>query len=393
MKATPPKVMAALLAVVLIVCLGCEKETEGSKEDVLVKIGERTLTDVQLNRATEACLSTYLTKKDTRAASRKRDTEKLRSRAEAKSLVAEINYMLVAGSEKGRDGEPSADEVKKVEDDYSVSYFGTKGRFGDFAAVLPQEDFKVICDQVRKLATVSAFADRHYADRYRVSEQDIATAWTNIVEHNKLIDATNACIYAMAHDLVRRARDGEDFSKLADAHSQDECGEPGGVLPGLHMDDYAYDKPAVWAAISALKSGEVTEPLDSEDGLAIFKLVSVTNCLCSGEESSEEKDYHLQRIILHRALKVPYESVDELATEMRAQKKREMWRQIVMDLTTENPLSFPSGFEKFSSDSLFALRAYSRDVPKPKLNKLESMVLKALKAKKKQQKSHDNDKE
>lgn len=383
---------AALFAAMLALNIGCEKASEKQPEMTLVKIGDRSLTSAQLNRATDACLATYLSgKKDKKSPDKKKaDAEaKMRSRAEAKSLVVELNAMLVASDARGRGIEPSAEDVKKVEDDYSRSYFGKKGRFEELAAVLPQEDFKVIRDQVRKIAVVNTFVDRHYADKYRVSEADIATAWTNAVEHNKLADATNACIVATAKELVRRARAGEDFSKLADANSQDEDKEPGGVLQGLHKDDYAWDKPEVWTAIAALKAGGVTEPLDSEDGLAIFKLTSVTNCLCSGEESTEEKDYHLQRIILHRALKVPYESVDELATEMRAQKKREMWRQMIVDLTTANPLSFPSGFEKFSSDSLSALRAYSRDVPKPKLNKFESMVLKAMKAKKAQQKSHD----
>lgn len=386
---------AALLVAFLAVCLGCDKPTEKPVGDVLVKVGELSLTEAQLKRATEACLSTFQSKKKGKTSAREKNAEKLRARAEAKSLVAELNYMLVVSHAQGRGVVPSADEVKKVEDEYSTSYFGKKGRFGDFASVLPQEDFKVISDQVKKLAVVQAFADRQYADKYRVAESEITASWTNVVAHNKFVDATNDCIYATANDLVRRARAGEDFAKLADAYSQDEDKEQGGVLLGLHKDDYAWDKPEVWNAIAALKPGEVTAPLDSEDGLAIFKLNSVSNCLCSGEESLEEKDYHLQRIIFHRALKYPYESAEELGVELRAQKKRQMWRQMIIDLTAESPLSFPSGFDKFSSDSLSALRAYSRDVPKPKLNKMEAMVLKALKAKQGQReaKAKDNNKE
>ncbi len=374
---------AAFLAALLACGAGCEKHAP----DAVVKIGDLSLTAAQLGKETETCLSTFLSKKSEKPpkkpmeSSRTKDKdEKFRSRAEAKSLAVEINYMLVASHAKGRDVEPSADELKKIEDEYSTSYFGKRGRFGDFAAALPQEDFKVIRDQVRKIAVVNAFADRHYAEKYRVSEEEVSNVWSHVVMQNKLADATNACIRATALDLVRRARAGEDFAQLADEYSQDEDKEPGGVLPGLHKDDYAYDKPGVWAAISALKPGEVTEPLDSEDGLAIFKLSSMTNCQCSGEETSEEKDYHLQRIIFHRALKPSYESADDVRVELKAQKKRQMWRQIVTDLTAENPLSFPQGFDRFSSDALLMLRAYSSDVPKPKLNKMEKMIFEAMKA-------------
>lgn len=390
MKTIVPHTAETLFVALLAFCLGCEQRVP----DAVVKIGDLSLTSAQLNRDTEVCLSAFLSKERPKAASRKKnvpkDIEKLRSRAEAMSLSAEINYMLVSCHAQNQNIEPSADALKKVEDEYSVSYFGKRGRFGELASVLPQNDFKVIGEQVRKLAAVNTFVDRQYADKYRVAEQEIAEAWTNIVAHNKFVDETNACIYATARALVKRARDGEDFTQLADLHSQDEYMEPGGVLLGLHKDDYASDKPGVWTAISVLKPGEVTEPLDSDDGLAIFKLTSISNCQCSGEESSEEKDYHLQRIIFHRALKQPYESADEVAIALKAQRKRQMWRQIIIDLTAENPLSFPNGFDCFSSDSLLMLRAYSKDVPKPKLNKMESLLLRAMKA---QQQKHAKEKE
>lgn len=379
-----PQMTTTLLAALLAFGNGCGRR---ASDAVVVRVGVLSYSAEHLRRDTEACLSTYLSKAKGRKSVREKETEKIRSRAEARSLAAEINYMLVSSSARGRGLKPSERELKKVKDDYSVSYFGKKGRFEELSSVLPQEDFKVLCDQAQKIAVVNTFADRQYAEKYRVSEQDVATAWTNVVAHNTFADATNACLSATAHDLVRKARAGEDFARLADCYSQDEDKEPGGVVPGLHKEDYAADKPSVWAAISALKPGEVTEPLDSDDGLAIFKLDSVSPCRCSGEESAEEKDYHLRRIVFHRALKYPYETADDLVVELNAQKKKQMWRQVITDLTAEHPLSFPLGFDCFSPDSLLMLRAYSGDVPKPKLNKMENLVLNALKAR--QQKKQD----
>jgi parvulin-like peptidyl-prolyl isomerase len=78
---------------------------------------------------------------------------------------------------------------------------------------------------------------------------------------------------ALAKDLVKRARAGEDFSELAKAHSAGGTRAAGGDLGKLTKGDL---NPALEKVAFGLSNGAVSEPIRSGDGYRIFKAVDKT---------------------------------------------------------------------------------------------------------------------
>ncbi len=301
-------------------------------------------------------------------------------RARVASLQNAVNYMLVRGSAAGRAFDCDDAVLNRVRDRYSQSAFRQKGKFASLTNLVSSEDYQVIDHLARKTAVVESFLSREFAPKFRVSDSEIDAAWSNVVRLAELADQTNRTIRATAQDVVRRARGGEDFTRLVRAYSQDANSDENGFIEEKTESDFASDKPGVWAAVAKLKPGEVSEPLDSEEGLSIFKLARI-------EPPNDEHDEDwriLQRIVFHRMLKYPYETRDDLAMALQEKARREMGASAVRELVAENPVTFPTGVEGFSRDLLIMLRAYSRDIVVPEAKGLSGAYLKALQMKRKQ---------
>ena len=78
---------------------------------------------------------------------------------------------------------------------------------------------------------------------------------------------------ALANDLVRRARAGEDFSELARAYSAAPTRAAGGDLGRVSRGDLT---PDIEKAALALPVGGVSDPLPTPEGFRILKLVEKT---------------------------------------------------------------------------------------------------------------------
>jgi parvulin-like peptidyl-prolyl isomerase len=78
---------------------------------------------------------------------------------------------------------------------------------------------------------------------------------------------------ALARDLVKRARAGEDFGALARAHSGGATRAAGGDLGKLSRGDL---NPTLEKIAFGLAKGAVSEPIRSGDGYRIFKLLDKT---------------------------------------------------------------------------------------------------------------------
>jgi parvulin-like peptidyl-prolyl isomerase len=92
-------------------------------------------------------------------------------------------------------------------------------------------------------------------------------------------------VRARAAQLVAQARGGADFGALAEAHSEREVGGermgkkskgriegPDGKLRWFLVSELLAASPSVGAAIKPLKAGEVTDPVQSDEGFVFFKV-------------------------------------------------------------------------------------------------------------------------
>lgn len=176
---------------------------------------------------------------------------------------------------------------------------------------------------------------------------------------NIQIVLTNQLIYAQATNLVRRARQGEDFAALADRHSQDKGQSPGGALGECDKDDFANDKPGVWEAIEKLQDGDVSDPVDSESGLTIFKM----NRRIAMSELTDAPAYDLSRICLYRAIPYPALTDEELREKLRAERFGDCTKRLVREAMASARIEFPSGLQVFPKGIANSFRKYFVEKP------------------------------
>ena len=235
-------------------------------------------------------------------------------------------------------------------------------------------------DQIRRIAFTEDYIEKTYRKDFTVAENDIEIAWSNVIQIAKEADATNAVLFVTASNIVRRVRAGDDFKKLADQFSQDMNSDDNAYIAQTKYDDFDNERPGVKAAIMRLRVGEVSDPLDSDEGIAIYRLDNKAI-------TEDGEGLKLQRITLHRMLKYDYDDKDALATDLRKQSTEAMRRTAITNMLSRVSFKFPSGFDEFTPRELKYLRLFSKDVPVGSENHsgISTMLEEALKHKEKRQ--------
>ncbi len=137
-----------------------------------------------------------------------------------------------------------------------------------------------------KLALTEADARVDYEARKAEYTKPASVHLQEILVPTSVADAP-----ALASDLARRARGGEDFGDLARRHSQGPSKAGGGDLGRLNRGDLAPDLEKV---AFGLAPGAVSDPIETSRGLVIFRCVEKTEGSVTPFE--EVKGQILQRL-------------------------------------------------------------------------------------------------
>jgi peptidyl-prolyl cis-trans isomerase SurA len=177
----------------------------------------------------------------------------------------------------------------------------------------------------------------HELDQYLEQQKKTASAANEYNVSHILIalaqDAKPAQLAAamkLAHDVDERARNGEDFNKLAVTYSQSETALEGGSLgwrKGTELPTFLAD------AIARMKPGEVSDVIQTPSGFHIVKL---------NEQRSTGGPQIIQQLHLRHILLKPTEVEDDATVQQRLAR----WREQIL-----------SGKEEFA---VFA-KTYSQD--------------------------------
>jgi peptidyl-prolyl cis-trans isomerase SurA len=112
-------------------------------------------------------------------------------------------------------------------------------------------------------AEVRAYYEAHRADYDRPGSLHL----------QEIVVKTQSGSMALARDLVRRARAGEDFAELARTYSSSPTKSAGGDLGRISKGDLT---PDIEKTAFALPAAGVSEPLPTSDGFRILKVVEKT---------------------------------------------------------------------------------------------------------------------
>jgi peptidyl-prolyl cis-trans isomerase SurA len=115
----------------------------------------------------------------------------------------------------------------------------------------------------------------------------------------------------LAHDIADRARDGEDFAKLAVTYSQSETALQGGLLgwrKGSELPTFLVD------VIERLKPGEVSDVIQTSSGFHVVKL--------NEKRSVDSKPQIVQQYHLRHILIKPTELEDDATVQQKLNEMR-----------------------------------------------------------------------
>lgn len=124
-------------------------------------------------------------------------------------------------------------------------------------------------------ATLRKYYDDHKADfeQAKVSHILVRFQGSQAPARQGQKDLTDAEALAKVQDLRKRIEGGEDFAKIAIAESDDvNSGAKGGDLGTI---GHGQTVPAFEEAVFALKPGELSQPVKTQFGYHLIKLVSV----------------------------------------------------------------------------------------------------------------------
>jgi peptidyl-prolyl cis-trans isomerase SurA len=188
--------------------------------------------------------------------------------------------------------------------------------YASYRADLKREIARQILRQRDVVARINITA--HELDQYLDHEKKTASASNEYNVSHILIalaqDAKPAQLQAalkLAHDIADRARNGEDFGKLAITYSQSETALDGGALgwrKGTELPTFLAD------AIARMKTGDVSDVMQTPSG---FHIVKLNDSRFTGGPQII-KQLHLRHILLK-----PTEIEDDATVQQRLTRWRE----------------------------------------------------------------------
>ena len=252
-----------------------------------------------------------------------------------------IPLALFASEAKKRNIVPSDSHRMQLEQKYCATYgSGSKTAAEMYSKMDPVESSAI--KHLFELDLLSqSYISAALSTQMVVSAVEVSNHVARTIAYNQRMSLTNALIYAQASNVLARARAGADFSELADEFSQDEEKEPGGDLGFCEADDFALESPTYWENIVCLKSGEITDVMESDAGIEIVKFLGEKEDVY-GDGSHIAR--HLARIVWHTAI-IFDEDEKLIRKEMEKERKNDVIKAAVTELQKKAKLVYPHGEE------------------------------------------------
>ena len=309
-------------------------------EAILLRVNGRDYTCGDFNREVDECFRLF--SHGLRKPLAMDKAVKVKDRLAKSILQQSVDKMLIWTALA--DSSPEAARVERTRNGYAKRFRG-KGESGkEFRSWLKANGLVArFEDMVAYDVRLDDYLAHNFADDLEVTDEQVEKWKKRIDRENAVADATNAVIYAFATNLCLRARAGEDFAALVKAHSQADDAADGGDMGECDRDTFDRNEDEAWLAVSALREGEVSDPVPTNDGLTVFKCVRRV----AKSELTDKPAVCLSRICLHRALK--YEDFDEdgLRAELAQVGRRDAMRKLMEGLRKAAKVEFPSGTKWF----------------------------------------------
>lgn len=179
-----------------------------------------------------------------------------------------------------------------------------------------------------------------HSNQYYVTQSDIEKVKADVSAYNKRAAATNKVTLAYAQNILKKARSGEDFAKLANHYSQDKDQNDGGSLGDCDESDFLGGDQYVWKILNSLKVGDVSDILQTEEGYVIYKVVRRNT---AEQSQTGSASLTLSRIFFRCAYLFPEQTDEELRDDVEREKREKLAIDVYKAFRAQSKVSYPNG--------------------------------------------------
>lgn len=185
---------------------------------------------------------------------------------------------------------------------------------GDLRATLPTPDFLV--REAERMALVAKLDRSEVLDKIVITSNQVAAAQEELKREADACVKRNAEVRKRLEGILRQVKAGGDFAALAKANSEAAGAEEGGAFGTFTQDEM--EEPPLRAAAFALKAGETSGLVRTQDGYCILKALAATPAIFDDEgKLTKSATVQLAWIFLSAEDPKPIPKTEEIESNLR----------------------------------------------------------------------------
>lgn len=197
-----------------------------------------------------------------------------------------------------------------------------------------------IRQDVTNQALILTLRQAEFGDRLKVTDADLQEARQRVDRYNAMCVATNALVMARGAAIFKRLQAGEDFGKVAD-ETTEEKGTPHGLWGEFSRAEIEDAK--VRNAAFTLPVGGFSEPLDTDEGLVIIKVLERQGLDVETPVAVQTPTVKLGRILLLLGEERTLPDDATLKRELEKTRLAELQRDWFATLRANVRIEYPNG--------------------------------------------------